>query len=60
METAVGGDGTPEEGEDLAVAMILVDAGTAQFEGLMAHGLVGGEFELLLAVIAKVRGCYRA
>jgi len=51
---AVNGQTFPQAVEDEGVAVIHVDAGTAEFEDFLANRVVGGEIEELVAVIAEI------
>lgn len=50
----VNGDAFPEGVKDHNVTVILVDAGAAELEHLLAHGIIYGEVEKLIAVVAEI------
>jgi hypothetical protein len=54
--SGVDGQALPEHVQDEGVAKIEVDAGAAEFQHLLADGVVGREIEKLIAVVAEIGG----
>ena len=57
---SVVGYSLPEQAEHDEVAVLLVDAGPAEFNQLCANRLEGVEIKLLFAVVAKILRCGQA
>ena len=54
--SGVDGQALPEHVQDEGIAEIEVDAGAAEFEHLLADGVVRREIEKLIAVVAEIGG----